>query len=333
VPTKTRAVPWDRASVAPLVLIGGPEELLAERAATRLIRLDRQTHPESEVSRIDATLEVAESLAELASPSLFADRRVVVVDNVAQLSASFQADALAYVAAPNPDAMVMFRHSGGQRGRKLLEALRAAGASEVACPEIKWDGDKAAFVQGEFQRAERLIEHDAVQALVEATGQDLRELAAAAAQIVADTVGRVNKAMVDRYYGGRSQVTGFAVADAAVVGDAAKALAMTRQAMASGVDPLVVVAALAGRLRGLARVGGARRAGLDPIKDLKMAPWAVEKAKRDLRRWSGEALGRAITAVADADARVKGVDSASSRVARAYATERAVLAVAQAAQG
>jgi len=280
---------------------------------------------------VDASSEASQGVQAAAGGSLFATSMIVVARGVDQLTESFLVDSLAYVANPNPDAMVIWRHRTGQRGKKLLDALRAAKVSEATCPEVKYDSDKTDFVIDEFRAAERLIDRSAVQALVEAVGADLMELAAACQQLVADTTGRISRDMVDRYYGGRIEATAFAVADAAVAGNTAKAVALARHAIASGAEPLQLISALAAKLRTMAQVGGAKRAGLDPVKDLKVSPWLATRARQALHNWDAPSLGQAILAVAEADAEIKGLGGAPGKVGKAYAAERAILTVAQAA--
>jgi DNA polymerase-3 subunit delta len=111
------------------------------------------------------------------------------------------------------------------RGKKVLDRLKKAGARVIDCPAVKSDGDKAQFAANEFRRQGRKVAPDAVRALVEAVGKDLRELAAACAQLVADTRGVVDEAMVEKYHGGRVEATGFKVADAAIAGNAGEGLA------------------------------------------------------------------------------------------------------------
>lgn len=91
----------------------------------------------------------------------------------------------------------------------MLDAIRASGAPVVACEAIKKDADKLSFVAAEFKTAGRRADAGAVKALVEALGNDLRELASACAQLVADTTGTISAVTVDRYYGGRVEATGF----------------------------------------------------------------------------------------------------------------------------
>jgi DNA polymerase-3 subunit delta len=82
---------------------------------------------------------------------------------------------------------------------------------------------------------------------------------------------------------------------------------------------------LSAQIRTIARVASAGRLSNDTIaRDLKLPPWRVDKAKRQSRGWTPEALVEAHAAVARADAEVKGGGTDA-----AYALERAVLAVAR----
>lgn len=320
----TPGVAWDEIGLAPVVLVQGAEGLLADRAVERLVALARERDPQVEVTRLDAAEYTAGALGVVTSPSLFAEDKVVVVEGVERASDDLLVDAEACVAAPPDGVVLVLRHGGGQRGKRLLDALRAAKVPTAACDAVA-DGDKPAFVTAELRRAGRRADAQAVRALVDAVGSDLRELAAACAQLVADTSGLIGTDVVERYYGGRIEATGFRVADAAVAGHAGQAVALLRHALATGVDPVPIVAALAMRLRALAKVAAVRGRGAAAARELGMAPWQVDRATNELRRWTPEGLAVAIGAVAQADAEVKG----ESRDPR-FAVERAVLRIAQA---
>lgn len=316
---------WEAATPDPVVLVTGPEALLAERAVDRVVQLAREADPAVEVTRLDAAGYEPGRLAIHASPSLFGEGRVVVLTGLHAGTEAALADVEAYVANPEPDVVLVLVHGGGTRGRRTLDAVRAHAASEITCEAVKRDGDKMAFASAELRRAGRRAEADAITALVEACGADLRELAAACTQLVADTSGLITRAVVTRYHGGRVEATGFRVADAAVEGKAGEAVALLRHALATGTDPVPVVAALAARLRVLAKVAAARGRGLSP-SDLGLAPWQVDRARRELTGWRPETLAAAISAVAQADAEVKGAGRDP-----VFAVERAVLKVAAAA--
>jgi DNA polymerase III delta subunit len=166
-----------------------------------------------------------------------------------------------------------------------------------------------------------------VRALLDAVGSDLRVLANACGQLVADTTGVIEEGMVRRYYAGRAEVTSFMVADLAVEGRAVEALASLRWALGSGVDPVLVTSALAMGLRSIARVASAPR-GLRPAdlaRDLGMPPWKVDRVRQQVRGWTGDGVAEALRAVADADAAVKGGGDSPG-----YALERAVVAIVNA---
>jgi DNA polymerase III delta subunit len=202
----------------------------------------------------------------------------------------------------------------------------------VTCAKVTKLSDRVDFVQREARAAGRSFQDDAARALVDAVGSDLRELAAAAAQLVADTDGAVTREDVGRYYGGRAEVTSFQVADLAVDGRTREALAQLRHALGSGVPPVLVTAALASSLRSIGRVASAPRGarGSDLARDLGLPPWKVDVVRRQVQGWTGDGLAAAITAVAQADGDVKGINGATDA---AYALERAVLAIGRARTG
>ena len=306
-----------------LVLVTGPEELLAERAVDQVMADLRATVPDVELVTIEPAGYEAGDLGVHASPSLFGEDRAIVVRGLHEAGEALQQDLLGYLADPADDVTLIVLHGSGNRGKKVLDTLKKSGARVIDAPAIKSDRDKADFVTNEFRRARRKVTPDGVQALVEAVGKDLRELASACTQLVDDTTGVVDHEVVDRYHGGKVEATGFRVADAAVSGEAGEALRLLRHAVAVGVDPVPIVAVLAGQLRQLAKVGGAGRGrSADLARELGMAPWQVDKARRALRGWSGPALARAIQAVAAADEEVKGGGRDP-----VYAVEHAVLTI------
>lgn len=315
---------WDEPALAPVVLVRGPEDLLRERAVDGVLRLARERDPETEKVELEGATYGAGMLQVAASPSLFGEAKLVVVAGAEAGTDELYADLLGYVASPDPETTVVVVHASGQRGKKMLDTVVGSGAPVLQCDPIARDSEKADFVVAELRAARRRAEPEAVRALVDALGTDLRELAAAVAQLVADTTGTITAALVDRYYGGRVEATGFKVADAAVAGDAGTAVALLRHALATGADPVPLVAALAMRLRTLAKVAAIRGGGVT-ARELGLQDWQVRNAQRDLQRWTPEGLAAAITAVAQADADVKGAGRDP-----VYAVERAVLTIARA---
>jgi len=313
---------WHRARPAPIVLVSGAEDVLAMRAIDLILKEMREAGTVPAVTRLDAAAYRAGDLLAATSPSLFAEPGLVIVDSAESMNDAFLADALAYANAPDPEVVVIVRHRSGVRGKRLLDALRVS-AVEYTCPAVTRDADLASFVSGEFTRANRRASAGAVRALVDAVGADIAELAAASAQLMSDVDGAIEDKHVAQYYGTRVNATGYAVADAAIAGDAVRAVALARHAIETGTDPVPLVAALASKLRTLVKVGAARGRGGVDARELGLAPWQVDRARKDLVKWDALRLATAIEAVAQADAEVKGASRAP-----AFALERAVRTVA-----
>lgn len=301
-------MPWDQASPAPVVLVSGKEGYLAARAMTRIREILHAEDPALEVTDIEADAYTRGTLAQVASPSLFAEPRLIRVTRVQATSDAFLEDALAYAAEPVDGTTLVLRHDGSStRGKRLLDAVRKQHV-EVVCAPITAERDRIAFARGEFQAEGRSVSQGALRALCDAFSKDLGELGAACQQLMQDTTGEITEQTVSTYYSGRVETTAFDVADAVIAGDTAGALVRVRQALASGADPVPIVAAFAMRLRQLAKVSTSRSSEAQAAKELGMAPWQVRNARRDLHAYTDERLGDAIAIVAATDHAVKGAE-------------------------
>jgi DNA polymerase-3 subunit delta len=313
----------------PLHLVIGEEELLVERAVRAALAAARLADPQADLTRVRVSDLTAPELAELVSPSLFAEGRVVALEAAQEISKDISDTVMAYCKAPADGVTLVVVHSGGGRSKAakdLPAALRKAGARVTECAKITKPADREAFVRNEVRSAGGSIDPDGVAALIEAVGSDLRELAAAASQLVADTGGNVDAEEVRRYHTGRAEVTGFAVAEKAVTGDRAGALEALRWAMQLGVAHVLVADALADAVRTVARVSAVGRA--DPFRlasELGMPPWKVKKAQAQSRGWDADGLAQAMSIVAALNADVKGVAADAD-----YALERAVMKIVDA---
>jgi DNA polymerase-3 subunit delta len=295
---------------ASVVLVSGAEDVLAERAITMLRDFLRSEDPALEVSDLEADGYRRGELMTLASPSLFGEPRLIRVSAVERASDDFLLDALDYLGQPAESTTLVLRHRSGVRGKKLLDAVRAGtgGGIEIVCAELKRDVEKQDFAAAEFRAAGRKISPGALRALVGAFSDDLRELSSACRQLISDAPGDVTEGVVDRYYGGRVETNSFVVADAAIAGRHGEALIALRHALDSGADPVPMVAAFAMKVRTMAKVSGVRGGGPQVAASLGLAPWQVDRARRDLAGWNDEGLVRAIEALAATDAAVKGAE-------------------------
>ena len=305
-------------ALAPIVLIKGSEGLLVDRALDQLRFLAHQADPNLERTDIVAATYQAGQIDVIASPSLFGESRMVIIRDLETMSDALAADLIAYASAPAPDVWLFLAHPGGNaRGKKVIDAIAKAKWPVIPAEPLKNDREKLALIASDVRSARRQMDNEAMQALVDALGNDPRAMAGALAQLLSDVSGRITLEGVRRYQAGRVEATGYDVADAAVAGHSAKALTLTRHAFATGIAPQVLVAALAMKFRAMAKVsigGGA--------SSLKMAPWQVDRARRELRGWSDNSLAAAFGAIATADAETKGESRDPQR-----AIEKAIITI------
>jgi DNA polymerase-3 subunit delta len=314
-----KGVAWSAVDLAPVVLIKGPEGLLGDRALDRLRAQALAADPHTERTDLTAAGYQGGQLDMLTSPSLFGEPRLLTISDLETMPDALLIDLLAYIDHPAPDVWLILRHGGGTRGKKLLDAIARAGYPVVNADPVRNDRDKLELVHADARAAHRRIDQRAAQALVDAVGDDLRSLAAGVSQLLADVEGEITVEDVRRYHSGRVETSGFEVADAAVTGQTARALTLLRHAFATGVDPVPLVVALGMKLRGMAKVSVAGH--ISPGR-LGMAPWQIERARRELHGWDDRSLSAAISAVAVADEEVKGLSRDPQR-----AVEKAVMAI------
>jgi DNA polymerase-3 subunit delta len=282
------------------------------------------------VHEVSATGLAAGELTNLTAPSLFGGGCVVVVTAAQDAVKDVAAELTRLAAAPSPEVFLVISHAGGAKNKALLTALISAGARRIDCPSVKRFSDRMDFLRGEFRQAGRKADDTGLRALLDAVGNDLRDLAAACSQLAADTTGVISQAVVARYYHGRAEATGFSVADKACEGNLPDALEQLRWALTTGTSPVLISSALASGLRTLGLVGSVGR-GLSPnalAGDLGMPPWKIEKARQQLRGWTAAGLAKAHAAVAEADVQVKG-EAASA----GYALERAITTIVECRAG
>ncbi|WP_069166714.1 DNA polymerase III subunit delta [Nocardia altamirensis] len=295
---------------APVHLVLGDEELLVERAVGEITAQVRALAPDADavpVDRMRAGDASTAELAEMLSPSLFAEDRVIILESAAEAGKDAVAVITDAASDPPEGVVLVVLHSGGGRAKALVPALQKVGAVGHDCAKLTKAAERVEFVRNEFRAAGVRVAGDVVQAMLESVGSDLRELAAACSQLVSDTGGKIDVSAVRRYYSGKAEVSGFDVAELAVAGDRSGAMEALRWANDRGVPHVLLADALADSVHTIARVGSAGRG--DPFKlaqQLGMPPWKVKKAQAQARNWTPATIGSALQVVAALNADVKG---------------------------
>lgn len=292
-----------------VLVIGGPESIVADREAASFVEQARLEHPDATLARVEAATLDAGSLAELTGGSLFADRQVVIIEGIDALDPELF-DAVLELAKDPPDELALaLVHPGGQRGKGLLDKLKKTKATFVEAAAIKpWAVPQ--FAIAEARRWGGRLDQETASALAEALGSDVRAVAGAVKQLLDDSEdGTISPDVVKRYFAGRADVTSFTVADAVMAGQRDAALGALRWALDTGVAPVLVSSALAAALRSLGKYQDARDARVrdqDMARVIGVPPFKVKDLARQSREWTSAGLARSIQVVARADAGIKG---------------------------
>ncbi len=311
-----------------ILLITGNSEFLSDRARQQGLAQIREAAPEVEIAQSTASSLAPGELVALTSASLFSQATAVVLTDLQDLGEAVATELLQYAAAPSDDTAVILVHGGGVKGKGLLDKLRkCAAVSEVAQQAPKYERDLVGWVRQEAQRAGRSIDDEGAALLVAAVGADLRSLAAAIDQLVT-TLGpgqRLDVSVVRQYFGGRADVRGYEIADAALGGRLDLALERARWAESAKVAPLLITAAFASGLRQLAQVATADPSlrDADLAREIGAPPFKVKTLRQSARGWDESSLRRALDAVAHADLQVKGGSAEPG-----HAVERMIIDIA-----
>lgn len=312
-----------------MLLIHGGESVLADRALAEALAL----RTDFERTVLDgAGLEIGR-YGEAVAPSLFAEKRVLVLKDLQDVTSEVQEEIESLFDQLDPNLHLIFLHKGGVKGKGLLEKIKKRKPEIITCEPMKKAADKEEFVREEFARHGRKISSSAITALVDATGSDTRELAAACSQIAFDTnAGKdvIDEEDIAKYYQGRIEATGFDVADATLAGNPTAALIALRNALDSGTDPVMIVSALTSSIRTLAKVSGAPRNAnaFQLAGSLGLAPWQIDKARRQLSKWSPALIAFSVQELSKADVAIKGAEADPL-----YALERSVVSIATKVSG
>ncbi len=312
-----------------IYLLLGSEAALADRALTKINAQLKEE--QAEITTLFAGDISSGEISDALSPSLFSERRALIIRDLQDLEEDSKVEITRYIESPDPTLTLVLVHKGGVKGKALLDAIKKVKPELIACDPLKKESEKEEFVKNLFIDLGRKASPAAINALVNATGTDLRELSATVSQLASDTpAGVIEEAHVNKYHQGKIETTGFDVADKVMEGNFAESLITLRHAITTGTDPVMITSAIASSLRGIAKVSGTNRGqrSFELAGELGMAPWQIDKARRQLNGWNANTLTTAVEAIAKCDAQVKG--GASDPI---YALEQALSKICAAKSG
>ena len=316
-------------SLKDIYLLLGSEVALADRALSKITAELRSQ--KAEITTLFGGEVAVGEISDALSPSLFSERRALILRDLQDLPEEAKIEITRYLEAIDPTLTLVLLHKGGVKGKALLDQIKKAKPELITCDPLKKESEKEDFVKNLFLDLGRKASPAAISALVNAAGTDLRELSAAVSQLASDTpAGLIEEADVNKYHQGKIETTGFDVADKVMEGNFAESLITLRHAITTGTDPVMITSAIASSLRGIAKVSGTNRAqkSFELAGELGMAPWQIDKARRQLSGWNANTLTAAVEAIAKCDAQVKG--GASDPI---YALEQALSRICSARMG
>jgi DNA polymerase-3 subunit delta len=253
-------------NAAPVVLLWGEDPfLLREQAIARLGEL--RAH------EVDAAEWQGGELQDLATPSLFGERRGLLVTDARSLPKDSLAELGSYLDAPDPDSLLVICCTVAERGKPpaaLLKIVEPVG--EVMRIQLQRK-DLEGWVAQRAKAARVDLTGPAARTLVETIGQDPGQLVASIEQLVDAFAGqKVGPADIHRQFRGLGEQKTWDLCDKAFGNDLPGAVRALRSIEEGGDDPLMVLGGIAARLRDLIRVRAmpdrlapaevARRAGL-----------------------------------------------------------------------
>ena len=282
---------------------------IAVDAATRDFNLDVLRGAEATAEALDTALGALPMLAA---------RRVVVVRDAGALKKAPRTVLDRYVAAPNPDTVVVLVYASG-------DAPDGPVADHASLVELRplTPEEAAAWTASAAEQAGRAILPAAAALLVRATGGDLAAIDGELRKLRDFVVdGAIDEPAVEAIVGIRSGETQDDLLDAVCARDGARAASLVApvlaQPKASGVGILL---ALTTTVLGLAQAQDARASGMGPGQVSKLLyammgenrsalvgrPWgaAVAAWMRHADRWSPRDVERALRALHVADGHLK----------------------------
>ncbi len=309
-------------------LLTGSDRPKIERAVRRL----RERFGEEAIERLSAPAATGEdAVAACNTMGLFASGgRLVLVDEVERWKPPDAKAIAEYLAAPAPETVLALVGDGLRKDSPLAKALAKNG--EVLIYEVskrdlpKWIGDQ-------FARHGAKASAEACRALVELVGDNLQELASEVEKLsVWAGHDEIGPGEVEQIVAARADVPPFVLTDAWGRRDVGAVLSacesILERSTRSG-EVHMLVGRLAAHVRRVQSCQNLDLAGVRPREgaaELKMHPFAAEKAFAQSRNFSLEELRDAIVRLADLDLALKG----GSRLPSELELERTLVAITQA---
>lgn len=291
-----------KAAHPPVILLWGEDAFLLREVALQLLGNLRATE-------VDAGEWQGGELQDLATPSLFGEPRALLVTDCRSLPKDALGELAAYLSAPDPDAPLVLACTTAERGKppaalvKIVEPVGEVRQVQIPRKELEpWLVQRA-------KTAGLELTPPAARALVDTLGEDIGQLAAAVEQLTGAFQGQqVTPALIHTQFRGLGEQKSWDLCDRAFGKDLPGAIRSLRSIEEGGDDALMVLGAIAARLRDLMRVR-ALPDRLPPAQLAKQAglrfEWQARRYQQQARNFSLERLVAIHQEVAETDRALK----------------------------
>ncbi|MEY3894216.1 MAG: hypothetical protein RIR78_994, partial [Actinomycetota bacterium] len=116
-------------------LILGSEAALADRALNKITAQLKEE--KAEVTTIFAGDALVGDISDALSPSLFSERRALIIKDLQDLPEDSRDEITRYLPEPDATTTVIFVHKGGVKGKALLDAIKKVKPDVIACEPLK----------------------------------------------------------------------------------------------------------------------------------------------------------------------------------------------------
>jgi DNA polymerase-3 subunit delta len=290
------------AKSSPVSLLWGEDEFLLREAALELLG-------DLQPVEVDGGLWQGGETADLATPSLFGERRALLVSNAKALPDEGVRELARYLEAPDPGAPLVLVAVVGDRAKApaaLVKLVKGAGTvTEVKIQRKELPGWllKRATAKGLG------LAPDGAAALVDTLGEDPGALERALEQLATAFSGeRITREIVARQFRGLGEQHVWDLCDRAFSRDLPGAMRSLRTLLEAGEAGLMLLGAITSRLRDLIRVASLpeRLAPADAARQAGLRfDWQVRRYRQQAKRFSAEDLAGLHERIAWADRALK----------------------------
>lgn len=290
------------AKSSPVSLLWGEDEFLLREAALELLG-------DLQPVEVDGGLWQGGETADLATPSLFGERRALLVSNAKALPDEGVRELARYLEAPDPGAPLVLVAVVGDRAKapaalvKLVKGVGTVTEVKIQRKELPGWLLKRATAKGLD------LAPDGAAALVDTLGEDPGALERALEQLATAFSGeRITREIVARQFRGLGEQHVWDLCDRAFSRDLPGAMRSLRTLLEAGEAGLMLLGAITSRLRDLIRVASLpeRLAPADAARQAGLRfDWQVRRYRQQAKRFSAEDLAGLHERIAWADRALK----------------------------